>query len=114
DVFPGAWDVAFGGVCGVGESWIDSARRELAEEAGMVGVELVDLGPASYDAPDTAVLGRVFVAVTERTPVTSDEVVRLDTVALDRLNGWLRHHTTCPDSVAAALPLLLAWTAGPR
>ena len=35
DLFPGWWDIAFGGVCGVGEEWLSSARRELVEEAGI-------------------------------------------------------------------------------
>ncbi|MFV0524708.1 MAG: NUDIX domain-containing protein [Acidimicrobiales bacterium] len=112
DVFPGAWDVAFGGVCGVGESWFDSARRELGEEAGVDGVELVDLGAVTYDTPGVAILGRVFVAVTDRTPTTSDEVVRLERVPLDRLERWRHGRVTCPDSVAAALPVLLDWAAG--
>ena len=35
DVWPGYWDLAFGGVLQPGEDWIDGARRELAEEAGI-------------------------------------------------------------------------------
>jgi len=35
DVWPGRWDVAFGGVAGVGEAPLETARRELAEEAGV-------------------------------------------------------------------------------
>src|SRR5947209_15330433 len=46
DVWPARWDIAFGGVCGVGERWSDAAIRELAEEAGVVVAEreLLDLG----------------------------------------------------------------------
>ena len=47
DVFPGAWDLAFGGVCDVGEGWLESARRELLEEAG-IEAPLVDRGPVSF------------------------------------------------------------------
>jgi isopentenyldiphosphate isomerase len=35
DVWPGRWDVCFGGVAQVGEDWATAARRELAEEAGV-------------------------------------------------------------------------------
>ena len=35
DVYPGCWDVCFGGVLGAGEAWDDAARRELQEEAGI-------------------------------------------------------------------------------
>ena len=59
DVYPLYWDLAFGGVCGVGESWERSATRELAEEAGITGAELQDLGPASYEEDD----GRIVLGV---------------------------------------------------
>src|SRR5918994_3168068 len=35
DVWPGRWDIAFGGVCAVGEAAVATAVRELAEEAGI-------------------------------------------------------------------------------
>jgi isopentenyldiphosphate isomerase len=35
DVFPGWWDLAAGGVVGVGEEYADAAARELAEELGV-------------------------------------------------------------------------------
>jgi len=60
DVFPGAWDLAFGGVCDVGEDWESSAHRELHEEAGVTG-ELVDRGPVNFEAPGVALIGRFFV-----------------------------------------------------
>lgn len=59
DVYPGAWDLAFGGVCDVGEPWAESARRELMEEAG-VRAELADRGPVSYEAPGVALIGRLY------------------------------------------------------
>ena len=49
DVWPSAWDVCFGGVVAAGESWDEAARRELAEEAGLEGVEPVPMGePGSH------------------------------------------------------------------
>lgn len=59
DVFPGAWDLAFGGVCDVGESWHASAERELMEEAGVTG-DLVDHGPVRFEAPGVALLGQLY------------------------------------------------------
>mgnify|MGYP000751623903 CR=1 FL=1 len=61
DVFPGAWDLAFGGICDVGEDWLASAHRELMEEAGVSG-ELTDHGPVSFEAPDVALVGRLCVS----------------------------------------------------
>jgi 8-oxo-dGTP pyrophosphatase MutT (NUDIX family) len=40
DVFPGAYDVFSGGVCAAGESFDDCARREVAEEFGVVDADL--------------------------------------------------------------------------
>ena len=39
DVFPGMYDVVVGGMVSAGESYDQTARRELAEELGVRGVE---------------------------------------------------------------------------
>ncbi|MEL6981633.1 MAG: NUDIX domain-containing protein, partial [Actinomycetota bacterium] len=60
DVAPSHWDLAFGGVCGVGEEWELSARRELAEEAGIelaADDPVLDLGPVRFVDPDTSEAG---------------------------------------------------------
>ncbi len=60
DVYPGAWDLCFGGVLAAGEDWADAARRELAEEAGIEG-ELRALGRSgAFDEGGMHVVGRVF------------------------------------------------------
>ena len=59
DVFPGAWDLAFGGVCDVGEGWAEAAERELFEEAG-IKTTLRDCGPVAYEAPDMSLIGRLY------------------------------------------------------
>jgi isopentenyldiphosphate isomerase len=40
DVFPGMYDIVVGGMVTAGESYEEAARRELAEELGIEGVEL--------------------------------------------------------------------------
>ncbi|HSR26321.1 MAG TPA: NUDIX domain-containing protein, partial [Candidatus Eisenbacteria bacterium] len=64
DVWPGRWDVAFGGVAGVGETAAETARRELAEEAG-IEAALERLGTGRYEDGDVRVLGEVFLARAE-------------------------------------------------
>jgi len=54
DLWPGAHDCAAGGVILAGESPDDAARRELAEELGIEGVELRRLLTAWYRGPDRA------------------------------------------------------------
>ena len=63
DVYPDYWDIAFGGVCGVGEAWLPSARRELEEEAGLVDVPILPLGAGRYVEPGSCVFGGLFVVL---------------------------------------------------
>ncbi len=51
DIWPGWWDIAAGGVVATGESYDDAARRELAEELGIAGVELEFLGQSRFSRP---------------------------------------------------------------
>jgi isopentenyldiphosphate isomerase len=48
DVYPGMYDVWAGGCVGAGEDPDDAARRELAEELGISGVQLVPVFRAWY------------------------------------------------------------------
>jgi isopentenyldiphosphate isomerase len=106
DVWPGRWDVAFGGVAGLGEPAAETARRELAEEAG-VEAELEPLGAGRYEDGEVRVLGEVFLARADGPFTFADgEVVEAAWVAREDLPGWLAGRRLCPDSVAIALPLL--------
>ncbi|WP_020659729.1 NUDIX domain-containing protein [Amycolatopsis benzoatilytica] len=49
DVFPSTWDCWAGGVVAAGETPADCARRELAEELGVHGVEPEPLFTKVYD-----------------------------------------------------------------
>jgi 8-oxo-dGTP pyrophosphatase MutT (NUDIX family) len=61
DVWPSRWDVAFGGVCDVGETWPAAARRELAEEAGIAidEHELLDMGDDRFESDEVRLVGRI-------------------------------------------------------
>ncbi len=107
DVSPGAWDLCFGGVAAVGEGWEPSARRELAEEAGLTGVELEDLGPVRYEADDGRIVGRVYLARSDAEPTCPDgEVQALERVPLRDLDRWLDGRTVSPDTATVVLPVL--------
>ena len=106
DVWPGRWDVAFGGVAAVGEAPAETARRELAEEAG-VAAPLERLGEGSYEDAEVRVRGDVFLARCEGPFTFADgEVVETAWVAPADLPAWLAGGPVCPDSVTIALPLL--------
>ena len=98
DVFPGAWDLAFGGVCDVGEDWETSAHRELLEEAGVRG-ELKDCGPVSFEAPGVALVGRFYVCRHDGPFAFNDgEVTDTQWVAQDDLEAFVAAHEVPPDS----------------
>ena len=106
DVYPGWWDLCFGGVLDAGEDWDDAARRELAEEAG-VDAPVRAVGRGTYDGAGAAVVGRVYEAVHDGPyPCPDGEVVEVRTVPRTDLGSFVGHHDVCPDSVAIVLPLL--------
>nr|WHW29238.1 putative NUDIX domain-containing protein [uncultured bacterium] len=98
DVFPGAWDLAFGGICDVGEDWAASAQRELMEEAGVHG-ELADHGPVFFEASGVALVGRFYVCRHDGPFVFNDgEVTDSRWVPLDELADFIERHEVPPDS----------------
>lgn len=106
DVWPGRWDVAFGGVAAVGEAPAETARRELAEEAGVTAT-LEPLGSGRYADSEVRVVGDAFLARSDGPFTFADgEVVESAWVAVEELRAWLAGHSVCLDSVAIALPLL--------
>ena len=110
DIWPSRWDVAFGGVCGVGERWPDAAMRELAEEAGVTvdDVELLDMGDGRYESDVVRVVGRVY-AVQHGGPFrcADGEVAQTAWVPLRELDPWIEHHDVCHDSLDIVVPRLL-------
>ena len=107
DLWPSRWDVAFGGVCGVGESFADAAARELAEEAGVGGV-LSLAGSVRYEGPLTRVVGRLYT-ITHAGPFSfpDGEVVDHAWVAPTELQEWLYDRELCDDSLAVIVPFLI-------
>ena len=107
DVNPGIWDIAFGGVVGVGEEWTAAAERELEEEAGLVGTHLTLLGSGSYDGDDGRIEARVFQTYSDAQLSCPDgEVVETAEIPRSGLADWLTAHPVCPDSLEIVLPLL--------
>ena len=106
DLWPGRWDLAFGGVAGVGETWASAARRELVEEAG-VDAGLQAVGGGRFDDHDVSVLGRVFLARHDGPFSFPDgEVVDSARIARSEVIGWIRGRSHCPDSVDLVAPVL--------
>ena len=107
DVWPDRWDLAFGGICNVGEPWADAARRELAEEAGLVS-PLTWAGQGTWEDVGVAEVAHVFTARTDDEPTCPDgEVAEVAWVAVADLPAWVAGRPVCPDSVALVLPHVL-------
>ena len=60
DVYPGYRDPCAGGVVLAGESYEESARRELAEELGIRAVALATHGDFLFEDAESRVWGRIF------------------------------------------------------
>ena len=109
DVWPSRWDLAFGGVCDVGETYPAAALRELREEAGIAVDEdqLLDLGDGWYDGEEVRVVARLY-AVQHDGPFAfvDGEVQSVAWVERNELSAWAATHELCDDSRALLLPTL--------
>lgn len=107
DLRPGWWDVCAGGVLGVGEAYPDAARRELAEEVGVVGVDLRRLGSGRFDDVDSKELSEIYLAVSDGPFVLADgEVAEARLVTRDELDGLMAAERFLPTCSAMILPLV--------
>ncbi len=110
DVWPSFWDLCFGGVVGAGEEWEVAAKRELAEEAGIVGVGLAPLGTVSFVDPSSNIDGRAYVVVSDAELTCPDgEVASTDEIAVNSLSEWMADRDVCFDSARGVAPLLATW-----
>lgn len=108
DIWPDRWDIAVGGVVCSGEQYDDAAMRELAEEVGVVGINIEALGGGEYADADVDLIGRCY-AIEYDGPFSFDdgEVVEsrwVDRAALDDMRR--AGASFVPDSIDLVLPLI--------
>lgn len=107
DVWPGMWDIAAGGVVSAGEDYDHAARRELAEELGIDGVELRPLGAGRYRDDAVALIGRGYIAISDGPFVFTDgEIAEVRSVDRAGLDALLAAERFVPDNLVLLLPLL--------
>lgn len=101
DVWPGLWDVAVGGVVCAGETYEAAARRELAEELGVVTHALTPIAAASFDDDDVSEIARCFSTVHDGPfRFTDDEVAEVRWVDASGLGALRAEQRFVPDSTA--------------
>jgi len=106
DVWPGAWDIAVGGVVASGEAWELAAARELVEELG-ISADLEYLGEGEYVDESVRELARVYRARSEGPfRLADEEIVELEWLPMSSLRDWVATHEVCPDSLALVMPRL--------
>ena len=106
DKYPGWFDLAAGGVLREGEDYRSNAVREVEEELGITGAEMVDHGEFCVDHRDNRCWGRLFSCVAEGPFQFADgEVIGgFFTTSEKALDGTLSPIT--PDSILALQVLL--------
>jgi len=100
DVYPGYFDVTVGGVVGAGEDYDTAARRELAEEVGIVGAPITPLFAVRFADVSTRLIGRAYLARSDG-PIRlqAEEIAWGAFVPLTEAERVMREERCCPDGV---------------
>lgn len=101
DIYPGYWDLAAGGVVLAGETYLESAMRELREELGIGGVKLSHLFDQYFEDADNRVWGRVFSCTSEGPFILQpEEIDHGRFTALSAIETLHRTEPVTPDGMA--------------
>ncbi len=100
DVYPGYFDVTVGGVVGAGEDYDTAARRELAEEVGIVDAPIAPLFTVRFADASTRLVGRAYLARSDG-PIRlqAEEIAWGAFVSLDEADRIMREQPCCPDGI---------------
>ncbi len=100
DIYPGYYDVAAGGVVMAGESYDESASRELKEELGIQGVSLTHLFNFYRQDAGNRVWGGAYSCVYDGEVVLQEEEVESGGFySLETILAASRHGSYTPDGL---------------
>ncbi|QJI32545.1 NUDIX domain-containing protein [Pseudomonas sp. ADAK18] len=98
-IYPGFWDTAAGGMVAAGESYADSAARELEEELGVGGVELTAHDHFYFEDGDSRLWCTSFSAVWDGPlRLQPEEVMEARFMPLDAVLRDADKKPYCPDA----------------
>ena len=102
DIYPGHYDVAFGGVVAAGEDYDEGARRELSEETGISGVALRRVLSFRFDEEQNHVNGVVYSATYDGAlQFQASEIQGGQWMDLDAVVEFAQREPFCPDGIEA-------------
>ena len=102
DVYPSRFDVAVGGVVNAGESYDDSARRELAEELGIEDAELRRVVSLAFTEGENRVNGMVYSCTWDgRVRLQPEEIESGEWLDLEEVAERTQELPFCPDGLEA-------------
>ena len=100
DVYPGYYDIAAGGVVLYGETYDESAIRELEEELGIRGVPLTRLFDFYYKDEINRIWGRAYTCVYDGKIVLQEEEVESGSFrGVDEIIRMAGNELYTPDSL---------------
>ncbi len=100
DIYPSHYEIAAGGVVAAGESYEESALRELKEELGIEKDSLIFHFDNFYDTPANRVWGRVF-SCTHDGPMQlqEEEVESGEFMPVSSVLSMIQKKPFCPDGI---------------
>lgn len=102
DVYPGYWDLCAGGVVLDGETYDESAERELAEELGVRGVPLAPWFHFLFEDGNSKVWGAAYSCVYDGPIVPQpEEVQAVECIPIDDILSGVDTRQFTPDSLFA-------------
>lgn len=104
-IAPGGLDFSVGGHVESGETYEQTAIRELEEEAG-IGASVEQLELIANDPPVRTHISRLYLLRTVQTPRLNDEHTDGNWMGVDELQTSLEHGTFAKDSLLPKLELL--------
>ena len=108
-IYPGYWDVAAGGMVAAGETYEQSAARELAEELGVSGVELTAHDHFFFEDTGNRLWCSAFSAVWDGPlHLQPEEVLEARFMSIEAVLEDIQQKPYCPDSLAALKRYLAA------